>query len=283
MTIPSGKARVAGVIGWPIAHSLSPRLHNCWIARYGIDGMYVPLGIRPEDVEAAMRLLPRMGFAGFNITAPHKQAAYFSVDERTPRAARMGAVNTVIVDADGRMTGDNTDGYGYIESLRQAVPTWRSSDGPAVDIGAGGGARGVVAALVNAGTKELRLINRNQSRAEVLAEELGGPIAVVPWDRRHAALEGAAFLVNVSSAGMTGNPPLDLDITSLPKSAVVSDIVYVPLATPLLIQARARGNPTVDGIGMLLHQARPGFHAWFGVDPAVDEDLRAFVLQAVAS
>lgn len=282
MIIPSGKARLAGVVGWPIAHSLSPRLHNCWLDRYGIDGVYVPLGVRPEDVEAAMRMLPRLGFAGFNVTAPHKQAAYQVVDERTPLAARMGAVNTVIIDAGGRMTGDNTDGYGYIESLRQAVPGWRGSDGAAVVIGAGGGARGVVASLLDAGVPELRLINRNQSRAEVLAEELGGPITVVPWERRHAALAGTAFLVNVSSAGMTGNPPLDLDLALLPRSAVVSDIVYVPLATPLLMQARARGNPTVDGIGMLLHQARPGFRAWFGVDPAVDDDLRAFVLRAVA-
>jgi len=282
MTIPSGRARVAGVIGWPITHSLSPRLQNCWLDRYGIDGAYVPLGVRPEDAEAAMRMLPRLGFAGFNVTAPHKQAAYLIVDERTPLAARMGAVNTVIIDAQGRMTGDNTDGYGYIESLRQTVPDWRGNEGPAVVIGAGGGARGVVAALLDSGTPELRLINRNQARAEVLAEELGGPITVVPWDGRHAALEGAAFLVNVSSAGMIGNPPLDLDLAKLPMAAVVSDIVYVPLETPLLKQARARGNPTVDGIGMLLHQARPGFRAWFGVDPAVDDDLRSFVLKAVA-
>ena len=282
MTIPSGKARLAAVIGWPITHSLSPRLHNCWLDRYGIDGVYVPLGVRPEDVEAAMRMLPRLGFAGFNVTAPHKQTAYLMVDERTPLAARMGAVNTVTIDAGGRMTGDNTDGYGYLESLRQTVPTWRGSEGPAVVIGAGGGARGVVASLLDSGTPELRLINRNQARAEVLAEELGGSITVVPWEGRNAALDGAAFLVNVSSAGMMGNPPLDLDLSLLPKTAVVSDIVYVPLETPLLVQARARGNPTVDGIGMLLHQARPGFRAWFGVDPTVDADLRAFVLKAVA-
>ena len=276
--IPSGKARLAGVIGWPVGHSRSPRLHGFWLDRHGVDGAYVPLAVRPEDLAATLALLPRIGFAGANLTVPHKEAALALVDVVEPLAARIGAVNTVVVLADGRLEGRNTDAFGFLENLRRGAPAWRPQAGPAVVLGAGGAARAVVAALVECGVAEIRLANRSAGRAEILADALGGPVAVWDWDRRRAALDGAALVVNTTTLGMAGQPPLDLDLSSLPPTAVVNDIVYVPLETNLLKAARARGNIAVDGIGMLLWQAAPAFEAWFGVRPEVDESLRAFVL-----
>jgi len=276
--IPSGKARLAGVIGWPVGHSRSPRLHGFWLDRHGVDGAYVPLAVRPEDLAATLALLPRIGFAGANLTVPHKEAALALVDVVEPLAARIGAVNTVVVLADGRLEGRNTDAFGFLENLRRGAPAWRPQAGPAVVLGAGGAARAVVAALIESGVAEIRLANRSAGRAEILADALGGPVAVWDWDRRRAALDGAALVVNTTTLGMAGQPPLDLDLSSLPPTAVVNDIVYVPLETNLLKAARARGNIAVDGIGMLLWQAAPAFEAWFGVRPEVDESLRAFVL-----
>ncbi len=276
--IPSGRARVAGVIGWPVGHSRSPRLHGHWLERYGIDGAYVPLAVPPEGLEQALRALPLLGFRGCNITVPHKEAALGLVDRRDPAAERIGAVNTVVIAPDGALAGSNTDGPGFIGNLRAARPDWRGAAGPAVVIGAGGAARAVVAALADTGVPELRLINRTDGRARTLAAALGDPVRAVPWAERAAALDGAALLVNTTTQGMTGQPPLDLDLAVLPRAALVTDIVYTPLVTPLLAAAAARGNPVVDGLGMLLHQARPGFEAWFGVPPVVDEALRAAVL-----
>jgi shikimate dehydrogenase len=278
----SGRTRLAGVIGWPVAHSLSPRLHGHWLRRYAIDGVYVPLAVLPEHLEQALRALPILGFAGANLTLPHKEAAALVVDRRSPAAERIDAVNTVVVEPDGTLTGDNTDGYGFIASLIESGVGWRAEAGPAVLLGAGGAARAVAVALLGAGVREVRLLNRTPDRARALAEALGGPIHVVPWQERSAALDGAALLVNTTSLGMANQPPLVLALDALPRTAVVTDIVYTPLITALLAVARSRGNPVVDGLGMLLHQARPGFRAWFGVDPAVDAELRAAVLAGLS-
>lgn len=276
----SGKARIAGVMGWPVAHSRSPRLHNYWLARYDIDGAYVPLAVRPENLESAVRGLPALGFAGANLTIPHKEAVLPFLDEIDPAAARMGAVNTIVV-RDGRLSGRNTDGFGFLENLKAGAPSWRAALGPAVVIGAGGAAKAIAWALIDAGVPHLRVVNRTMERAQTLAAVLGPAATAVSWDERAAALADAALVVNASALGMTGQPPLELDLSALPQSAVVNDIVYVPLETALLTAARARGHLVVDGIGMLLHQGRPGFQAWYGIDPAVDDDLRAHVLASL--
>ncbi len=274
--ILSGSAKLAGVMGWPIGHSRSPRLHGHWIDRHGIDGAYVPLAVAPENLDTALRALPALGFRGVNLTLPHKEAAVGICDGVTDQAKRIGAVNTIVVGDDGSLQGSNTDAYGFIENLRQGSG-WQPADGPVVLLGAGGAARGLAIALVDAGVTELRILNRTQARAETLAADIG-PASVAAWADRADALDGAALLVNSTTLGMTGQPPLDLDLSRLPPGAVVNDIVYAPLETPLLADARVRGNPVVDGLGMLLYQAQPGFEAWFGTRPEVDAELRDFVL-----
>jgi shikimate dehydrogenase len=273
----SGTAKLAGLMGWPVAHSRSPRLHGHWLERYGIDGAYLPLPVRTERFAVALKSLADLGFRGVNVTIPHKQAALAACDDVEATARRIGAVNTIVMD-DGRLVGSNTDGTGFMENLRQAYPNWDPTAGPAVVLGAGGAARAVVAALIEAGAPELRLVNRTQARSEALAAEWGGRITACPWAERGSRLSEAAVLVNTTSLGLEGQAPLDIDLGALPNDALVTDIVYAPLETPLLAVARARGNPVVDGLGMLLHQARPGFSSWFGVDPEVTEELRAFVL-----
>lgn len=278
----SGAARVAGVIGWPVTHSRSPRLHGYWLAEHGIDGAYVPLPVRPEDFVRAVTALPLLGFRGANVTVPHKEAALAVCAQVSEEARRIGAVNTMVVNDDGRLVGSNTDGYGFIENLKAGATGWSAGAGPVVMLGAGGAARAVAVALLDGGAPEIRIVNRNRERAAKLATELGDRRLVVePWDRRSDVLADAALLVNTTSLGMTGQPPLEIDLARLPLTAVVNDIVYVPLETPLLAAARARGNPVVDGLGMLLHQARPGFAAWFGVKPEVTPALRAHVLESL--
>lgn len=274
----SGKARLAGVIGWPVGHSRSPRLHGYWLHHLGIDGAYVPLAVRPEDFEQVLRALPRMGFRGANVTVPHKEQALALVDHVEPLARRIGAVNTLVVRDDGSIEGRNTDAFGFLENLRHGAPHWRPEAGPAVVLGAGGAARAVCAALVDAGVPDIRLVNRSAARAEQVAADMGGHITVLGWDRAAASLEGANVLINTTTLGMTGQPPLDIDLAALPQHAVVNDIVYAPLMTDLLVAAAARGNRAVDGLGMLLWQAAPGFEAWFGVRPEVTPALRHFVL-----
>jgi shikimate dehydrogenase len=269
----SGKSRLAGILGWPVSHSRSPRLHGFWLARHGIDGAYVPLPVRPERFESAVHGLVDLGFAGANVTIPHKEAAFALCDTVSEVARRAGSVNTLVF-RDGRIEGTSTDGFGFLESIREQAPGWRASDGPAVVLGAGGAVRSVAAALLDAGCPLLTLVNRTPARAEAIARELGGPIAVATTP----PMDGAALLVNGTSLGMAGEPPLAIDLAPLPQGAVVADMVYVPLETPLLAAARARGLRAVDGLGMLLHQARPGFEAWFGVPPSVDAKLRGFVL-----
>ncbi len=282
--ILSGRARLAGVAGWPVGHSLSPRLHGFWLEHHGIDGAYLPLAVAPEHFETALRGLGDLGFRGVNVTSPHKQAALALCDEVAPLAARIGAVNTLVFE-DGRLKGSNTDAFGFLENLRRGAPGWDPAAGPALILGAGGAARAVAVALLDAGAPALRLANRTAVRAEALVQELGvgqlgGEVTAVPWEARGAALGDLALLANTTSLGMTGQPPRDLDLDPMPRGALVTDIVYVPLETDLLARARARGNPAVDGLGMLLHQARPGFETWFGVAPEVTAELRAFVLAA---
>jgi shikimate dehydrogenase len=268
---------LAGVMGDPVMHSRSPKLHNYWLAKYGLTGAYVPLAVMPEHLRAALRALPALGFSGCNLTIPHKEAALEIVDQVDPLARRIGAVNCVVVAADGSLEGRNHDAFGYIESVREAQPAWRADLGPIVVVGAGGGARAVLVGLIDQGALEIRLVNRTSKRSKALARELGGPIIALSWEERAAALEGAAMLVNATNQGMVGEPALDLALDRLPVSALVSDIVYIPRETALLAAARKRGNPAVNGLGMLLHQARPAFHAWFGVMPEVTPELRAMI------
>jgi shikimate dehydrogenase len=278
----TGAAQLAGVMGWPVAHSRSPALHGFWLAEYGIDGAYLPLAVKPENLRRALEALRLMGFAGCNLTIPHKEDALNIVDEIDETARRAGAINTVVVDKNDRLVGSNSDMFGFLEALRAAVPGWSAKDGPAVVLGAGGAARGVVAALIGDGASDIRLVNRTPARAQNLAKELGGAICGVPWEERAAALAGAALLVNATSLGMAGQPALELPLDTLAPDAVVNDIVYVPLVTPLVAAARARGNRAVDGLDMLLHQARPGFAAWFGVEPQVTPALRRALVATLA-
>jgi shikimate dehydrogenase len=268
---------LAGVMGWPIMHSRSPKLHNYWLAQHGIAGSYLPLAIKADGLGAALRALPALGFSGCNLTIPHKEAALAIVDKVDPLARRIGAMNCVVVASDGSLEGYNFDAFGYIESIREARPGWRADRGPIAVIGAGGGARAVLVALLDAGARDIRLVNRTPGRAQALAKVLGGAIKPLSWGDRATALAGAAMLVNTTNQGMVGEPPLDLALDLLPTDALVSDIVYIPRETTLLSAARQRGNPTVNGLGMLLHQARPAFQAWFGVMPDVTPELRAMI------
>jgi shikimate dehydrogenase len=280
--VPRAGVPRAGVLGWPVRHSLSPRLHGHWLKRYGLAGSYELLPVPPQVFAPYVRALLAEGYAGANVTVPHKEAAKDLCDTLDPAAAAIGAVNTLIF-RHGKIVGRNTDAYGFLENLRQARPGWHAADGPAVVLGAGGAARAVVYALLEAGAPEVRVLNRTVSRAERLAAELsGGPDTPVTGRPLAAAqLEGAALLVNTTSLGMAGHPPLELDLGALPAGALVTDIVYAPLETPLLAAARARDHPTVDGLGMLLHQGRPGFEAWFGRAPEVDAEVRADILRGL--
>jgi shikimate dehydrogenase len=272
MRLLSGHARLAGVLGWPVSHSRSPRLHGHWLGTLGIDGAYLPLPVHPDGFVAAVKALASLGFRGANVTIPHKVAAFAVCDVVDDTARRAGAVNTLVF-RDGRIEGSNTDGFGFLENIRDHLPGWDAAAGPAVVLGAGGAARAIAAALLDAGCPRLTLVNRSRERAEALARDLGGPVGVAEVP----PLGEAALLVNTTSLGMQGHPPLALDLAPLPGAAVVADIVYVPLETPLLAAARARGLRAVEGLGMLLHQARPGFEAWFGAAPRVDAALREVV------
>ena len=268
---------LAGVMGWPVAHSRSPRIHNYWIDKHGLNGAYVLLPVAPGTLEIAVPGLAALGFRGCNITLPHKVDAMALMHEVDPMARRMGAMNTIVVQKDGSLKGFNNDGFGYIQSLLDTKPDWRADAGPVTVVGAGGAARAVVLSLADRGAKEIRLINRTFEKAEALAREFGGPIKAYHWEDRHTALADVALLVNTTSQGMHGQEALDLSLNALPTHALVSDVIYVPLETPLLAAARHRGNATVNGLGMLLNQARPAFHAWFGVMPEVTPELRRMV------
>ncbi len=272
---------LAGVMGWPVMHSRSPMLHGYWFKRHNLAGTYVPLAIRPEGLVAALRALHPLGFAGCNLTIPHKERAMAIVDEVDTLAKSIGAISCVVVRADGSLSGTNNDCYGFIQNVRQEQPGWRPDVGPIVVIGAGGGSRAVCYGLAQEGAREIRLVNRTLARAKGIAEEFGGPIKALPWEQRHDALEGAAMVVNATSCGMVGQGALDLELDKLPKTALAADIIYIPLETPFLAAARKRGNRTVNGLGMLLNQGRPAWKAWFGIEPEVTAELRAMVERTI--
>ena len=270
---------LAGVIGSPIAHSKSPRLHQHWLRRYGIQGHYIPMDIASADLEDAIAMLPKLGFVGVNVTIPHKEHILSVADLVSDRAAVMGSANTLIFRADGKVHADNTDGYGFMENLKQGAPNWDPKAGPAAVIGAGGAARAVISSLIDAGCREIRLSNRTKPRADALRQEFGTKVEVVDWVKAGNMFDGAATVVNASSLGMTGASQMRIPLDGLSKTAVVTDLVYAPLETPLLAYAKSIGCQTVDGLGMLLHQAVPGFERWFGMRPEVDDKLRQAVLR----
>ena len=269
---------LAGVIGYPIGHSRSPLLHSYWLKRYGINGHYIPISLSAADFVAGIRSLPRLGFKGVNITLPHKVSMLGLADSVTDRAALIGAVNTVTFKEDGTIRGDNTDGYGFIQNIRQNAPDWDPRSGPALVLGAGGAARAVISSLLGEGVTELRLANRTKQRATLLADQFGAKVNVIDWNRASDAVDGATTIVNTTSLGMQGQPELAISLAAAPKNALVTDLVYAPLITPFLEQASSLGLTTVDGLGMLLHQGVPGFEFWFDHRPEVDEGLRLAVL-----
>lgn len=273
---------MAGVMGWPVMHSRSPLMHNYWMAQQGLAGTYVPLAIRPGTIGPALRALHPLGFSGCNLTIPHKQDAMAIVDEVDDVAAKIRAISCVVVRDDGSLFGTNNDWLGFIGNLRQHHPDWRADAGPVAVIGAGGGGRAVCYALLRQGATEIRLVNRTHARASAIAAEFGGPIRAVPWGERHDALDGVALAVNVTSQGMDGQPALDIRLDRLPKSALAADIIYTPLETPFLAAARARGNRTLNGLGMLLHQGPPAWKLWFGIEPTVTAELRERMERSIA-
>lgn len=270
---------IAGVMGWPVAHSRSPLIHNHWLAHYGIAGRYLLFAVPPEKLEQAVRGMAALGLRGCNVTTPHKQAIFPFLDRVDDLARRIGAVNTVVVEKDGTLTGFNNDGNGFIQSLRDAGPQWRPESGPIAVLGAGGAARALVASLAAQGATEIRLLNRTAAKAEEVADAVGPVVKVLPWEQRAEALEGVALLANATSLGSEGKPPLEISLARLPRDALVGDLIYVPPETALLADARQRGHVTVNGLGLLLNQARPAFNAWFGVLPEITPALR----QAIAA
>ena len=272
---------MAGVMGWPVAHSRSPLIHNHWIHQYKLNGAYGFFPVQPDQIETAIRGLGALGLAGCNITIPHKVSAMRCVDWIDPLAKQVGAINTIVVQANGELHGYNNDGFGYLQSIHANHPHWHAQHKTVIMLGAGGAARAILVALLNAGVNEIRLVNRTRDKADALAQEFGDRIKPCDWAERSQALAGADLLVNTTSQGMQGYAPLDIQLSELPTTALVSDIVYTPLETPLLSMARSRGNPTVDGLGMLIHQARPAFEAWFGVLPEVTSELHQKVVSTL--
>lgn len=271
---------LAGVIGSPIAHSRSPALHGYWLKRYGIKGHYIPMDIAQADLAEALRFLPKIGFVGLNVTIPHKESVLQIADIVTDRAALIGAANTLIFRKDGKIHADNTDGSGFIANLRQEAPHWVPSLGPAAVLGAGGAARAVVAALIEVGVPEIRIANRTRARADALRTDFGAKVVVYDWVQAGNMLEDCMTVVNTTALGMTGKPELRVPLDGLNPRALVNDLVYSPLQTQLLQNAAQAGCTVVDGLGMLLHQAAPGFERWFGHRPEVDAETRAAVLSA---
>ncbi len=269
---------LAGVIGHPVAHSRSPKLHGHWLKTYGLAGHYIPMDVAPADLETVLHTLPKVGFVGANVTVPHKEAALRLADHVSDRASVIGAANTLVFREDGSIHADNTDGYGFMANLRAGAPDWNPTDGPAVVFGAGGAARAVLQALAEAGVPEILLTNRTRTRADHLKEEFGQRITVVDWVQAGNVIANAELVVNTTSLGMQGQPELRVPLDGLQPGAVVTDLVYAPLQTRLLQQAEEAGCTTVDGLGMLLHQAVPGFERWFGVRPEVDPETRAAAL-----
>lgn len=272
----------AFVIGHPVAHSRSPLLHGHWLREHGIAGTYERIDVAPTELPAFLRALPESGFAGGNVTVPHKEAAFHLLDHLTPEARRLGAVNTLVVEPGGRVLGHNTDGAGFVASLAEAAgPGWSAAVESAVVVGAGGAARAILAALLGAGLARVTVVNRSLDRAEELRRFDPGRVETAPWEALGSGRLAAGLLVHTTSLGMAGQPALPINLAGLPAHAIVADIVYVPLATPLLVAARARGLRAVDGLGMLMHQAVPGFEAWFGLRPRVTPELRRLLAATI--
>jgi len=270
---------LAGVIGSPVAHSKSPRLHMHWLKAHGLPGHYIPMDVATDDLETALRTLPRLGFVGVNVTIPHKEAVMKIADLITDRAALIGAANTLIFRKDGKIHADNTDGYGFIENLKQNAPDWAPKSGPAAVLGAGGAARAVISSLLEVGVPEILVANRTRARSDALVQDFGARVTVVEWVQAGNMLEDAATVVNTTSLGMVGKPELRVPLDGLRPGQVVNDLVYAPLQTRFLREAQDAGCTVVDGLGMLLHQAVPAFERWFGVRPDVDAATRAAVLR----
>ncbi|WP_375279559.1 shikimate dehydrogenase [Pseudooctadecabacter sp.] len=269
---------LAGVIGNPISHSKSPKLFRHWLKTYNRSGYYIPMPVQEGDLETVIRTLPSMGFVGCNVTIPHKVDVLQIADLATDRATLIGAANTLIFRRDGKIHADNTDGYGFIANLKQGAPGWAPSIGPAAVLGAGGAARAVIASLIEVGVQEIYLTNRTRPKAEALQSAFGTKVTVVDWVQAGNMLEEAATVVNTTSLGMQGQPELRVPLDGLRRGTVVTDLVYTPLKTRFLAEAEEAGCITIDGLGMLLHQAVPGFERWFGVRPEVDVDTRAAIL-----
>ncbi len=268
----------AAVIGNPISHSLSPKLHKHWLARYGISGDYVALQVTEDALEQTIRDLPGQGFVGINVTLPHKVNVLQFADQISDRATLIGAANTLTFREDGQILADNTDGYGFMANVKQYAPTWDPKSGPAAIFGAGGAARAIIVSLANAGAPEILLSNRTRNKAEALRAEFGPRIKVVDWVHAGDMLETATTVVNTTSLGMTGAAEFKVSLDALQPGTVVNDIIYNPLRTAFLNKAEAAGCVVVDGLGMLLHQGVPGFERWFGRRPEVDEEVRQAVL-----
>jgi shikimate dehydrogenase len=275
----AGKIPLAGVIGSPISHSKSPQLHRHWLKTYGIAGDYIPMDVASQDLGEVLRALPKAGFVGVNVTIPHKETILEIADLVTDRATLIGAANTLIFRKDGKIHADNTDGYGFIENLRAGAPNWNPAAGPAAILGAGGAARAVIASLLDAGVPEILITNRTRIRAEKLAEDFGNRLTVIDWVQAGNILEESVLVVNTTALGMIGKPAMRVPLDGLRKGAIVTDLVYTPLKTDLLVAAEAAGCVTVDGLGLLLHQAVPAFERWFGQRPEVDSLTRAAALR----
>jgi shikimate dehydrogenase len=271
----------ACVIGWPVEHSRSPLIHRYWLKQYGIDGAYEMEAVEPKDLARFLGSLAARGYAGANVTLPHKEAALRAAESADEAAVRIGAANTLWLDPDGTLHASNSDAYGFMINLKVEAPDWNRGRRPVMVLGAGGAARAILHGLLDEGAARILIANRTRDRAEELAQAFGPSVHVVDWEDRHRALAGCGLLVNATSLGMTGKENLDIDLEALPADAVVADVVYSPLETTLLAAARARGNRVVDGLGMLLHQAVQGFERWFGVRPEVTPALRAHVAAAL--
>ncbi|WP_281299940.1 MULTISPECIES: shikimate dehydrogenase [unclassified Iodidimonas] len=280
--------KLAGVMGWPIGHSLSPHLHRFWLDRHGLAGDYVPLMVRPQNLASAIKGLYPLGFSGVNLTVPHKEAAMALVDRVDPLARRIGAINCISIDAKGRLEGRNTDAYGFFAHLEASAPNWQAKGARALVLGAGGAARAIIVALLDAGLEQVFVVNRTGDRARALADDLGRAfgndrVCAQPWQDRTMLLKEVSLLVNSTVLGMMGQPSLSIELSLMAPGSVVYDIVYKPLLTPLLKEAEARRLVAVDGLGMLIHQAVPAFHSFFGVRPEADDDVRSALLKALES
>ena len=277
------KFLIAGVMGWPVMHSRSPMMHNYWMEQQGLAGTYLYLEVKPGELENSLNSMKYLGFSGCNLTIPHKLEAMKIVDEVDEVAEKIGAISCVVVREDGSLFGTNNDWLGFIGNLKDQQPDWKANTGPCTVIGAGGGGRAVIYGLLQEGAKEVRLVNRSQEKAEKIAKEFGGPITVYPWKERHALLEGATTVVNVTNQGMVGEEALDINLDKLLPTALAADIIYTPLESPFLAAAAKRQNKTVNGLGMLLHQGPPAWKRWFGIEPTVTDELRGMMEQSILS